>query len=408
MGVAMLLTNQFQNGALARYPEAARELATFAIASSIFGIIQAALIFVPQMSNVYCQSAHATRICFRFVMAISLALSFPLIFFGFTFPGRELLRLTFGLDASTLGNVALYLQIVTPLVLINGVRHFLNGLLVQAKRTLTVTALNVIYLCLVLSLLYFGLRQGWRPMVTIALSQVLPAGVYVGLSWVMVRWKYRLPETPRHENLTYRETFAFFWPVALTSIMFAFTRPVIYGFVSRTPNAVDLLAALRVSFDVCLIFFNPLNQFRHLYVTFGLEDPRGVRRFMIKVMSAITMIMILVVTTPLGTFVFSTLLGLEGEVLRMAVQATWVLCLVPFAMTFRNYFHGLSLVHRRTGRMGIGAVLRTLLILFVCWLLQDIGWLNQFTAAGALVLGFLIEAFTVMFYQFRRPARTDP
>ena len=49
----MVLAGQFQNGVLARYPEAVAEIATFAIASGTFGMFHACINFVSQMSNVY-------------------------------------------------------------------------------------------------------------------------------------------------------------------------------------------------------------------------------------------------------------------------------------------------------------------------------------------------------------------
>ena len=40
-GLAMLLARQFQNGAVARYPDATHELAVYALATSVFGFFNA-------------------------------------------------------------------------------------------------------------------------------------------------------------------------------------------------------------------------------------------------------------------------------------------------------------------------------------------------------------------------------
>ena len=49
----MVLGLQFQNAAVARFPDAVRELAIYALAQGTFGFFQAALNFMPQLSNVY-------------------------------------------------------------------------------------------------------------------------------------------------------------------------------------------------------------------------------------------------------------------------------------------------------------------------------------------------------------------
>lgn len=403
MGAATLLASQFQNATLARYPNAVQELATFAIAASIFAINRSFLAFVPQMANVFNRSMHGARVCFRFVIGMSLMLAVPTAFLGFTAPGGALVAGLFGLDVTASANVSLYLKIVTPVILIEGARFYWMGLLVQAHRTFTVTVLNVIYLTVTGITLIVGFQLEWAPVVTVGVSQLAAANCHAALSLIMVSRLYRLPEKQEHGHLTYRDTFQFFWPLALNSVMFAFTRPVIYAFVSRTPEPENTIAALRVAFEFTIIFFDSLNQFRHLYVTFGREDPQGIKQFMILIMLLILGLMLTIVFTPLGSFFFGTLLGVPAEVERMALQTTLVLCIVPLAMTLRNYFHGLSLIHRQTGRMGFSGVVRIICLVALSWMAYQHGWLDNKTAAAVLASGYLIEALTVMAYNRYRP-----
>lgn len=404
MGAANLLANQFQNATLARYPNAVQELATFAIAASIFAINKSFVAFVPQMANVFNRSIHGGRVCFRFVIGMSLMLAVPTAFLGFTAPGGAIVTGLFGLDPTAAANVALYLKIVTPVILIEGARFYFVGLLVQAHRTFTVTVLNITYLAVTGATLVLGFQLEWAPVVTVGVSQLAAASCHWVLVLIMVSRLYHLPERQEHGNLTYREAIQFFWPLALNSVMFAFTRPVIYAFVSRTPEPENTIAALRVAFEFTMIFFNPLNQFRHLYVTFGREDPKGVKQFMILIMLLILALMLTIVFTPLGSFFFGTLLGVPAEVERLALQTTFVLCIVPLAMTLRNYFHGLSLIHRQTGRMGFSGVIRIICLVALSWVAFQNGWLDNKTAAAVLASGYLIEALTVMVYNRYRPA----
>ncbi len=394
----MLLAQQFRNAILARYPEGTEELALFAMAASFFGFLHATLAFTPQLVNVYSQSRSTLRLCFRFVLRVGLVLTVPLVWLGWTAGGAAFVSAVFNIEGDALGTVTAYLRILLPLLVVDGMRHCLTGLLIQAERTGTVTLLNILYLAMVLLVLLTGFAMGAPAMVTVGLSQLLPALVSLVLLAWMFRRHYRLPIGGPSKPLTHAELFRFFWPVALTSVMFALSRPVIFFFASRTPDAVVLIAALRIAFDFSLIFCNPVNQFRHLFVTFGMADLKGLRRFLIRILSVIFALMLIVALTPLHRVIFSDLLGVEGEVLETAGQAFLVLCLVPLAMGLRNYFHGLSLVNRTTGRMGIGSLVRISSIVLACWLLQTLGWLDGRTGAFLLFLGFLAEAITVMLY----------
>ena len=55
-GVGMVLSLQFQNATLARYPEAVTELAVLALAYGVFGTFNAGMQFIAQLSNVYARS----------------------------------------------------------------------------------------------------------------------------------------------------------------------------------------------------------------------------------------------------------------------------------------------------------------------------------------------------------------
>jgi hypothetical protein len=395
-GVVMLLAQQFQNSALARYPDAARELAVFALASSVFHLFNAALIFTPQMSNSFARSPRGWRICLRFTVWTCLALTLPLALMAFTGPGRWLVGLAFEIEGEMLADVVTYLRWLSPLLLVSGLRSFYTGMLVQGHRTATVTLLNLVYLGMVVAILFAGHALGWKPILTIALGQLAGATLHLGLTYACVRRYYRLPARPDHESLTYAEVFSYFWGTALTSVMFSLSRPIIYSFLNRIPNPTPVIAAMRVGFDFAMIFHNALNQFRHLFVTFGEQDLAGVRRFMIRVSVIVVGAMVVVAATPVSRLVLEDLVGVKGEILEMTCEVVLVMCLLPVVVNFRNYFHGLALVRRTTGRMGAGAICRNLATYVLAALFFYIGLLNHLTATLTLISGFVAETLVMV------------
>jgi len=395
-GLAVLLAKQFQNGALARYPDAVRELAIFAIATSTFFVCNAAILFIPQMANVLARSRRANRVCLRFTVVSCVVLSTFLALLSFSPPGRMLLAAVFDIEGSKLNSVMAYLRLLTPLIVINALRQYYTGLLVQGHRTATVTIMNAVYLASTVAVLVVGFQAGWSVVTTLALSLLAPAALHLVFSFAAYHLGDHRPDRFGEDDLSYREVFAFFWPVAVTSVMFALSRPILYSFVSRRPDSDATIAVLRVAFDFTLIFQNPMNQFRHLFVTFGGQDAHGVRRFMIRVMMAITAVMLLVAATPISTSVLRDLLGVGDELLARAGEVVWVMCLIPLVVTARNYYHGLSLVRRRTRSMAAGGIGRVLAIYAAAWALYHLGWLNHAWAAVVLVLGFVIETAVVV------------
>jgi hypothetical protein len=178
--------------------------------------------------------------------------------------------------------------------------------------------------------------------------------------------------------------------------MFAASRPVLYAFVSRTPDGLVAIAAMRVAFDFSMMFQQAANQFRHFFVTFGLDDLARKRRFMVLIGTGITSIMLLFALTPLSDLIWRDLMKIPDDVRAYSVQIVLVMCLMPSIIITRNYYHGRLMVERRTAGMAVGSLLRVVGIYFSSQLLFSLGWLNYLSASAVLILGFVIETLVVV------------
>ena len=311
----MVLSVQFQNAALARYPEAVTELAVYALGYGAFGFFRASLNFITQLTTVFARSVEAVRRCQQYVFMVSVLIMLPLIYLGHSDGGAWLLAAAFGTSADLTERVQEYLIYLAPVVLLGAQRFYYTGLLVQARLTGWVTILNLTFLVAVILGLILGFSLGYRPVYVLVGSEALAIALQLVITiWVKRRY-YQLPELAEHQNVTYRELTAFFIPVSMTGVMFALSRPILFAFVSRLPEGIPTIAALRVAFDFSMLFQQAANQFRHFFVTFGLDDLPGKRRFMAIVGVGITAIMLLFALTPLSAWVWRDLMSIPEEVL---------------------------------------------------------------------------------------------
>jgi hypothetical protein len=395
-GVAMVLSVQFQNAALARYPEAVTELAVFALGYSTFGFFRASLSFIAQLSNVFARSTLGTLRCHRFVGFASIVIMSPLLFLGHSQSGAELLGAIYHIDNTLTARVQEYLIYLAPIILLGAQRFYYNGLLVQARLTGWVTLLNVLFLSTVITLLIIGFNLGLRPAVVLVGSEVLAIAIQLLVTlWIKHRY-YRPQAQPEHEKLSYRELINFFIPVSMTGVMFALSRPVLYAFVSRTPEGLLAIAAMRVAFDFSMLFQQAANQFRHFFVTFGLDDLAGKRRFMTLVGVGITALMLIFAVTPISDLVWRDLMQIPDDARALAVQVLIVMCLMPAIIIVRNYYHGRLMVERRTAGMAVASIMRVVGIFLSAQLLFSLGALNHLSAAAILIFGFVIETVIVL------------
>ena len=397
IGVGMVLSIQFQNATLAKYPDAVTELAVLALSYGVFSFFNASLQFIAQLANVYARSPVATRRSWRFVVIASTLIMLPLAIIAGTDSGMSLISHIFSIDAALTARVGEYLVLLCPMILLNGQRHYFSGLLVQAKLTGWMTLINFTYLGVVIAALLTGLALAIKPAYVVVGSEAL--GVVVMLALLLfARYRlYRAPAKPEHEGVTYRELLNFFIPVSTTGVMFALSRPILFAFVARTPDGIATIAALRVAFDFSMIFQQAANQFRHFFISFGFDDLPSKRRFMTIICASITAIMLIYSLTPLYQWVWGTVVGLPAELISIARDATLIMCLMPAIIIYRNYFHAHLMMMRRTGGMAYGSILRVGGIYACAHVCFSLGWLSPVNATLILILGFVIESVIAQF-----------
>ena len=269
----MVLSIQFQNATLARYPEAVTELAILALSLGVFSFFNASQQFIAQLSNVYARSPEGSRRAWRFVVVASLVITAPLLLLATVPQGAELLALIFSINADVVDRVREYLLLLCPLILLNGQRHYFTGLLAQARLTGWITIFNFIYLGTVITALVTGFALGGRAVLVVVGAEVFAVCLLLTLLLVAYRRFYQLPEIAEHSNVSYRELVQLFYsgfyyrsdvrPIAANSFRLrrACTgRPADHR---CTPGGLRLQHDLSTSRQSIPAFFHHLRFYRH-------------------------------------------------------------------------------------------------------------------------------------------------
>ncbi|GHS92900.1 hypothetical protein FACS1894139_11230 [Planctomycetales bacterium] len=398
----------FQNRALAQYSADGLQLAIFANAGSCYQAICALLIFVPQVVTMMATNPAAARRCQIFTLAVGAALALPLFFIAYTLPGEKVMSALLAVPLSLMDDVQAYLKWLAPMVIIEAQIFHNTGRLIAAGRTAVITRLNFLHLIVIVALLHLGVWLRWEAVFTLATATLSANLLHLLLMQFAARRAVNRHWHADLEPATYRQLWAFYWPMAITGVMFALSRPIIYRYVNFLPpeQAIGLLAALRVAFDAGFFFQAPVNQMRNLFTSFPAAEQSAIRRFSFWVSGAFCAAIMLAAFTPLGEYFFRDALGLTGKVKEMTAAAFMVLSLNPLIIAFRNIYHGELMNRRQTGGMAVGALARTGVIWVLSLFTYQMGWLNHWTGAGLMLSGFIIEAVTA-YWSVRRLRRRE-
>jgi hypothetical protein len=390
-GLFLLIGQQAFNGVLARHPDPERELAVYSYAIGLFYFFDIGTAFMPNMVTVYARTARARRVVRDFCLAIGVALTLPVLLAGATGSGRAAVGALFSIEGQVLADVCAYLVLLSGVVLLHVLHHYYNGMLILAEQTQRVSLIGISGVLISIATAVVGLRSGWKPMWILGGAEWL-SGLFklvaLLLAWRAVRWQVVEDDAPVPGH---RELLRFFWPVCISGMTFGLSRPLLFVFVSRVPDAFAITAGMRVSMDFLMLYQAIVNQFRHFFAAFGLGDLARKRRFMALVAAALTLAMGVVLATPLSELFFVELLGLHAALYAAAWHMSVLLLVVPGVLMVRNYYHGILIAAKRTAAMATGSFVRVLAIAGTGAGLLSLGLLDYRTAVLGMIAGFLAE-----------------
>ncbi len=387
----MLLGMQVFNGILARYPNAEYELAVMAYALSTVLFLEIATVFMPQMVTVYARSKQARRKVLIFCVSLGVLFSIPILLLAVTAGGNQFLSSVFQIKGDMLAYVASYLLYLTPLIVIRSFYQFCVGLLTQVNRTKWVSVSAFVGVVVGVAAALIGFNSGWTAQQSMVAAQLGSTFCSAVFALMICKFLYRSQSVEGFEEPGYKTLIKFFWPVSLSGMSFGISRPLLYAFISRTPDAIVTIAALRVAFDFFMMVQLAVNQFRSFFPGLGLDDMDKKRRFIAVVTGSLMLLMAVCILTPLDRVIFHHMLGLDGRLYEIATQAAMVMLATPIILAIRNYYHSLLLAYKRTNSMAVGSASRVGLIVACAWLFLELGWLNHWTAPLVMIISFSSE-----------------
>jgi hypothetical protein len=404
MSLALQSGILFRNFILLGLPDGVRALAVFTLALSVVQPLMAALVFMSQLSTIMVNSRADLAACTRFLWIFLLALEAILVPLAWTPAGAAILPHLFSVGDQDVTTVLRYLTYFVPILILHGLAGFLGGLLVRARRTGLLTLTRMLNLGLLLGFLFVGTRLSDDPVIIIGWSWILADGLTVALAYILVRQGCPpLPAASTDGPPPLKTLFKFFYPMALTSIMFALNRPILFNIITRLnpdqdPAGVEvnaLIAALSLAFSFGFIFQGLVNQYRHVGATFSKEDPDGSRRFLGQLVLAVSLLYGLALVTPFAGWFLEVVQGAGEPLVSMAILTILCLLPVPAVVGWRNFFHGLAMVHHRTFIMGVAALNRNLVTAIGGLAFLSAGQLTPTTVGLVMLGGFVAEALTV-------------
>jgi hypothetical protein len=246
------------------------------------------------------------------------------------------------------------LMIMTPWTWSIAYRRFNQGVLIRFGHSRLIGVGTLVRLAADLLVLGLGYKIGTIPGIVVATSAVAAGviceAIYVG---IVVRPVVNGPLThavPVSPALTWKAFREFYTPLAITSLLMLLANPIGSAAISRMPQPLNSLAVWPVVTGLIFMLRSMGIAFNEVVVAL-LDEPKSspsLQRFAWILSGVTTLILLLVVATPLSRIWFENVSGLTPALAGLAVIGLWLALPLPALNTMQSWYQGMILFGRQT------------------------------------------------------------
>jgi hypothetical protein len=301
------------------------------------------------------------------------------------------------------------LMIMTPWTWSIAYRRFNQGVLIRFGHSRAVGFGTLVRLSTDGLVLGIGYLIGVIPGIVVATSAVA-AGVvseaaYAGLRVRPVLRDQLRQAAPVEEPLTFRMFLDFYIPLAMTALLSFLMQPIGSAALSRMPDALESLAVWPVVSGL-IFMLRSLGLAYNEVVVAMLDEPRAVynlRRFTALLAALTTVLLLIIVSTPLAELWFRRLLALAPPLATLAGQGLRIALLIPGLTVLQSWYQGVLVHSRRTRAITEAMVIFLLTSNVILW--AGVAW-GQVTGLYIGLVAFAASTLmqTAWLWQRSRPA----
>ena len=333
----MATEGPFLAAIIARMSAEKLNLAAYGIAYAFALVAESPVIMLMSASTALCRDRSSYRRLRNFTLGLCLTVTTLLIVFLLPPVFRLFTEHLLGLssDIATLAHRALVCLL--PWAPAIGLRRFYQGILIAGHKTRRValaTVLRLLGMAGTALLLYrFSDLNG---------AQVGSLALSVGVTGEALFTRYLASEAiaetlrqqpaDKHEQMSYRDIWNYYLPLALTPFIGLSIHPLVTFFLGKSRDALESLAVMPVIYGLSFVFRALGLSYQEVAIALIGEDRNNyhkARNFAIGVGLFCTCALSLIAFTPLADLWFRDLSGLSQELSDFATPALQVMAIFP-------------------------------------------------------------------------------
>lgn len=316
-------------------------------------IIEAPIIMLLSASVALCKDWSSYQRIYRFMMASGFLLTMLHVLVAFTPLFDLVVRHVLGVPPEIVEPARIGLRIMTPWTWAIAYRRFQQGVLIRFGHPQAVsigTAIRLLSGALVLATgLIIGTIPGYIIGAATQAVGTMSEALYAGLR-VRPVLNNQLRVLPAGTAIEWKKFYAFYIPLALTSILNQVWQPIGSAAISRMPAALESLAVWSVVSG--LVFMLRSLGYAYNEVVVALLDQDGssphLWQFTRRLTTSVSVLHFIIAITPLAYLWFTYVSGISTLLVTLALTGFWLAIPMPALSVLQSWFQGALLYRRET------------------------------------------------------------
>ncbi|SDJ77936.1 hypothetical protein [Sediminibacillus albus] len=402
------ITHVIINGTLSRGENAAFIIACYAVAFSLFGIIERPVIVFRQTCSALVKDKRSFKrliIFMCYVMTVIIGIS---LMMAYSTVGNWVYIHLFNADKNMLHTISEAFKVIIIVIIFSGIRGIYQGIIINHLETkwLTIGVIIRLFAMFLVAYLFvaFDYVTSASGSVIFLAGMLVECGISVWKGQKILKRSYQ-KQGPVLGNT---EILNFYMPLVFYFVIQTVLIPIIYVFLAKTNDIEMGIASFALAYSITQMLLSFFMYTHQLVLQMYQTNKQKVVRFMAAVSVLPSLLLVLLCYTPVGFWFMENVMGAKGELAAATIAVLKFFIIKTIVFPWVDFLNGILMLHRQTRKMLIAQFinLSTVIITVFLFVTYFPGW-NGVSGSLAASIGELSGLILVVWIVYRMTRRKE-
>lgn len=390
------------NATLSRGEQAAFVIACYAVAFSLFGIIERPIISLRQTSSALVTNPSSFKTITLLFLQVTGLIVLISVVISYTKIGDWIFINFFNASEDMVYMISQTFKVITFVVIFSGIRGIYQGVIINQHETGWIT-IGVVTRLMAMLLVAFGFVQ-WNIVTSMVDAIIFLVGMMIEC-FISVWRGQRILNKQKHmtePSIGRKKMLKFYTPLVFYFVIQTLLIPIVYAFLGKSNNMEIGIASFALAYSICQLVLSFFMFTHQIVLQFYHHHRQKVLRYMMMISIVPALCLGVLCWTPLGPKFMMTVMGADLHLSQMTIIVLTYFLLRALLFPWVDFFNGYLMLKNQTKRMLIGQLANLFTVTIILTMLVSFfpDW-NGINGAIAISIGEVIGLGVVLLNVFQ-------